>query len=279
MTTGSASSKPAIEVITGFSGSIQADRFKTGHRNDHRLFGRKRGCRSQAERSSGASEAYRELIELELSRGRNAMGIWQDLVDDHGFTGGYESVKRFVRKLRGAASPEARAIIVTPPGEECQVDYGTGPMVRDPDTGKYRRTRLFVLTLGYSRKCVRAAGLPIECAGVGRAAREGISPAWRFAAGRGPRQPSRRRAVAGLLRSGCESVVSRCSGPLRRDGAALPSARSGSKRQSRIGRRPCAEDAAEGQEASRAWKKRRRTWITGKKAGPTPASTARPSGR
>ena len=28
-------------------------------------------------------------------------------------------------------------------------------MVRDPATGKYRRTRLFVLTLGYSRKSVR----------------------------------------------------------------------------------------------------------------------------
>jgi hypothetical protein len=28
-------------------------------------------------------------------------------------------------------------------------------MVRDPQTGKYRRTRLFVLTLGYSRKAVR----------------------------------------------------------------------------------------------------------------------------
>ncbi len=28
-------------------------------------------------------------------------------------------------------------------------------MVRDPNTGKYRRTRLFVLTLGYSRKAVR----------------------------------------------------------------------------------------------------------------------------
>src|SRR5665811_1663450 len=39
--------------------------------------------------------------------------------------------------------------------QECQVDYGTGPMVRDPDSGKYRRTRLFVLTLGCSRKCVR----------------------------------------------------------------------------------------------------------------------------
>jgi len=52
-------------------------------------------------------------------------------------------------------SPEARVIIETKPGEECQVDYGTGPMVRDPDTGKYRRTRLFVMTLGYSRKSVR----------------------------------------------------------------------------------------------------------------------------
>src|SRR3974390_1281799 len=28
-------------------------------------------------------------------------------------------------------------------------------MVRDPHSGRYRRTRLFVLTLGYSRKCIR----------------------------------------------------------------------------------------------------------------------------
>lgn len=57
--------------------------------------------------------------------------------------------------LRESLAPEARAIIETPVGEECQVDYGTGPMVRDPVTGKYRRTRLFVLTLGYSRKSDR----------------------------------------------------------------------------------------------------------------------------
>jgi hypothetical protein len=44
--------------------------------------------------------------------------------------------------------PDAHPVIVTGPGEEGQVDYGTGPMVRDPATGKYRRTRLFVLTLG-----------------------------------------------------------------------------------------------------------------------------------
>jgi transposase len=55
----------------------------------------------------------------------------------------------------GGSSPEARVVIETAPGEEAQVDYGTGPMVRDPQTGKYRRTRLFVLTLGHSRKSVR----------------------------------------------------------------------------------------------------------------------------
>ena len=57
-------------------------------------------------------------------------------------------------KLWGASSPEARVVITTPPGEEGQVDYGDGPMVRHPQTGKYRRTRLFVLTLGYSRKAL-----------------------------------------------------------------------------------------------------------------------------
>src|ERR1017187_694918 len=81
--------RPAIEVTTGF---LLA----------------KTPSEPTDKRSGSGSEAYREMIELELSRGRNAMGIFQDLVDTHGFTGGYQSVKRFVRKLRGAVSPEAR---------------------------------------------------------------------------------------------------------------------------------------------------------------------------
>src|SRR6266567_6590437 len=80
-------SKAAIEVITDF-------------------LGKKPGCGP-----ASSCEPYRELIALELERDRNAMGIWQDLVDRHGFAGGYQSVRRFVRNLRGAATPEARAII------------------------------------------------------------------------------------------------------------------------------------------------------------------------
>lgn len=102
-----------------------------------------------------ACEPFREVILAEMAKGRNAVGIWQDLVDAHGFAGRYDSVKRFARKLRGGSSPEARAVIETAPGEEAQVDYGTGPMVRDPATGQYRKTRLFVMTLGHSRKPVR----------------------------------------------------------------------------------------------------------------------------
>ena len=80
--------------------------------------------------SASACEPYRELIAAAVGRGRNAVAIYQDLVDDHGFTAKYASVRRFVVKLRGTASPEARVVITTAPGEEGQVDYGEGPMVR-----------------------------------------------------------------------------------------------------------------------------------------------------
>src|SRR5438132_2192979 len=105
--------------------------------------------------TASACAPYRELIELALARGRNAMAIWRDLVDDHGFPAQYASVRRFVVTLRGPRTPEAHPVIVTAPGEEAQVDYGDGPMVRHPGTGKYRRARLFLFTLGYSRKSVR----------------------------------------------------------------------------------------------------------------------------
>ena len=104
--------------------------------------------------AASACEPHRDLIAQALDRARNAKAIWQDLVDDHGFDGGYQSVKRFVRKLRGSVVREGHPTITTAPGEEAQVDYGEGPMVRDPESRKYRRTRLFALTLGWSRKAV-----------------------------------------------------------------------------------------------------------------------------
>jgi hypothetical protein len=91
------------------------------------------------------------VIELALGRRRKAMAIWQDLVDQHGFPARHASV-RFVGTLRGPGTPDAHPVIVTAPGEDAQVDYGEEPMMRQPVTGKYRRTRLFVLTLAYSAR-------------------------------------------------------------------------------------------------------------------------------
>ena len=93
--------KPAIEVTTDFGVDPAA---KT----------------APPPPSASACAVHRDAIELGLSRGRNAMAIWQDLVDTRGFTGGYQSVKRFVRKLVGGPSKEACAVIETPAGE----DYG-----------------------------------------------------------------------------------------------------------------------------------------------------------
>ena len=148
LTTDLSEAKPANEVTTDLSARAQAG---PGGQTPQ-----KPGLQSpSAPPSASACEPYRETIELAVSRGRNAMAIWQDMVCQYGFSSGYQTVKRFVRRLRGSQQPQAVGIILTAPGEEAQVDYGTGPMVRDGQSGKYRRTRLFVMTLGYSRKSVR----------------------------------------------------------------------------------------------------------------------------
>ena len=116
--------------------------------------------------AASACEAYRDLIEPGVRLGRNATVIWQDLVDEYGFTASDQCVRRFMPKLRGTQSREAYPVIETAAGEEGQVGYGgDGPMVRHPDTGKYRRMRLFVLTLGFSRKSVRLLRFNASLAG------------------------------------------------------------------------------------------------------------------
>jgi hypothetical protein len=62
--------------------------------------------------SASACEPYRELIGEALGRGRNAMAIWQDLVDGHGFPARYASVRRFVAALRARTSSDAHALTV-----------------------------------------------------------------------------------------------------------------------------------------------------------------------
>ena len=100
-----------------------------------------------------ACEPHREWIEEQLRLGRNAMAIYQDLVERFGFTHRYNSVKRFVRGLRGK-DPQQYDRLEFLPGEESQVDYGTGAATLH-GSGKYRRPRLFIMVLKYSGRAFR----------------------------------------------------------------------------------------------------------------------------
>lgn len=106
--------------------------------------------------SPSKCEPYREFIEAQLRLRRNYTAIYQDLVDQFGFTAQYGSVKRFAQKLT-LQEPEPFDRLEFGPGEEAQVDYGEGALTLHPLTGKYRRPRLFVMTLRYSRRCFRRA--------------------------------------------------------------------------------------------------------------------------
>jgi transposase len=101
-----------------------------------------------------ACEPHREWIEAQVRLGRNAIAIYQELVDTRGFSHAYNSVKRFCRGLR-RREPEQFDRLEFAAAEECQVDYGEGAPTRHPVTGKYRKPRLFVMTLCYSRRSFR----------------------------------------------------------------------------------------------------------------------------
>lgn len=101
-----------------------------------------------------ACTPWHDWIVLEVQKGRNAVSIYQDLVEHFGFSSRYNSVKRYVRGLK-KADPEQYDRLEFLPGEEAQVDYGQGALTRHPETGKMKSPRLFIMTLKYSRRSFR----------------------------------------------------------------------------------------------------------------------------
>jgi transposase len=95
-------------------------------------------------------EPYRAIILEKLEQGLTARRIHQDLVDEHGFTARYHSVRRYVARLTKKAPQLVRRLEVEP-GEEAQIDFGTAARVKTPD-GKRRRPWVLRVVLSHSRK-------------------------------------------------------------------------------------------------------------------------------
>lgn len=95
-------------------------------------------------------EPFREIVLAKVEQGLSAQRIYQDLTTDHGARVGYDSVKRFVRRVR-AKTPLPFRRMECAAGEEAQVDFGIGAPLIDAE-GKRRRTYVFRVVLSHSRK-------------------------------------------------------------------------------------------------------------------------------
>ncbi len=100
-------------------------------------------------------EPFRAVIQAKLDLGLTAQRIHQDLVSEHGFAGKYHSVRRFVSRLEATQELPFRRLECGP-GEEAQVDFGTGAPLLPPE-GKRRRTHVFRIVLSHSRKAYSEA--------------------------------------------------------------------------------------------------------------------------
>ena len=94
-------------------------------------------------------EPYRGLVE-QLVKENVEIAAIRCRLEERGYTGSYQAVYRFVRKLK-PRTPKATVRVERKPGEEAQVDFGYAGRMIDPDTGELRRTWAFVMTLSWSR--------------------------------------------------------------------------------------------------------------------------------
>jgi transposase len=111
-------------------------------------------------------EPFREIIIEALEQGLSGQRIWQELRSDHDFGGGYDCVKRFVRRLTSRCTsglPFRR--MECEPGQEAQIDFGVGAPVIIPEgeplpvgvKTRRRNTHVFRIVLSHSRKAYSEA--------------------------------------------------------------------------------------------------------------------------
>ena len=109
-------------------------------------------AKAPAVQSEALSRPYEDQIKQWVSQGIQASTIHQALKTKHGYSGSYNSVQRFVQKIKiRQAYHNASTVLDFAPGESAQVDFGMGPMITDAYTGEIFKTWIFVMVLSWSR--------------------------------------------------------------------------------------------------------------------------------
>lgn len=92
---------------------------------------------------------YKDQIETWCAQGVQASTIYAHLQREHGFTGSYSIVQRYLKILKDTYRP-VTTILEFNPGESAQVDFGQGPKLIN-DAGEEIKTWIFVMVLSWSR--------------------------------------------------------------------------------------------------------------------------------
>ncbi|MBM3333210.1 IS21 family transposase [Candidatus Sumerlaeota bacterium] len=117
---------------------------------DNRALGAVLGPPPRPRHMRSTVEPFAEVVDELWQGGVEMAAIWQRLRAEHGYTGSYSSVRRYVGRVH-RKRPEAFCRIETAPGEEAQVDFGSAGALWDGRTGRQRKAWAFVMTLGWSR--------------------------------------------------------------------------------------------------------------------------------
>jgi transposase len=151
--TGSVSPKPA--TVAGLPASEPADR-QIGNRAGIEDPKPATNLPTGSGKAGPASkcEPLRDVIAAKMAEGLTARRIHQDLGGAASGVG-YDSVRRFIQRL-GRTRPLPFRRMECAPGEEAQVDFGSGAAVVTPE-GKRRRTHVFRIVLSHSRKAYSEA--------------------------------------------------------------------------------------------------------------------------
>jgi transposase len=93
---------------------------------------------------------YQEEVTRWWGQGIQGTTIHQTLIRKYGFCGSYSSIRRFLQGLE-QTHPQVTTVLDFSPGDVAQVDFGSGPKIKDVYTGQVFSTWVFVMVLAWSR--------------------------------------------------------------------------------------------------------------------------------
>jgi len=104
----------------------------------------------KAARNTSTVEPYRAEILAWHQQDIPVSAMRQALARKYGYTGSVHALHRFIRRSV-PATPAATVMLDFAVGEQAQVDFGSGPMITDRQSGETFKTWFFVMTLAWSR--------------------------------------------------------------------------------------------------------------------------------